>query len=323
MLQFQKLFKKTESKTNLLEKQAGVEISEELLTKKCSDNNEITPESKELQEESTEVGNVDYSKIRYGEVYLCNYGNGKGKEQQGECLVIIVQNDQGNSSSPTTIVVACAEDNNKKLPVHYLFTFSSKIMVDYQEELFENKQYLIKAEQIRTIDKSRLCKYMGTLTPEFMQHVQKRLKISLNLKQTEKKERKRTDINTVQIQLLSLIDMNQLLKIANQKYCNEEEKIKQILQLFGFDLQKKGVNYLFKAILLSPVCEYFNLETLAGQVAKSEDADYEEVRRLIVARVKEKINFQKAPTIDFIRLINCVLNREEVEEATTDLTDSD
>lgn len=79
--------------------------------------------------------------------------------------------------------------------------------------------------------------------------------------------------------------------------------------MFGFDFKKNGVQYLVKAIIASPKDAYFNLETLSESVSRTESIDKEEVKRLIVARVKETFSFRKAPTIHFIRLVNFLLKQ--------------
>ena len=114
----------------------------------------------------------------------------------------------------------------------------------------------------------------------------------------------------VQIRLLSFVDINELLKIS-QEHATDEVKAKKILELFGFDFNKNGVPYVLKAILASPKDAYFNLETLSESVSKKESIDKEEVKRLIVARVKETFGFRKAPTVDFIRLVNSFLLKQE------------
>ena len=126
------------------------------------------------------------------------------------------------------------------------------------------------------------------------------------------KERK--DLNMVQVKLLSLIDVNELLKIA-QARASDKIKAEKILELFGFDMQRNGVQYLFKAILISPKDAYFNLETLCDSVAKSEhNVEKDEIKRLIVARIKEQFKFRKSPAIDFIRLVNRFLIKKEDEQ---------
>ena len=273
-----------------------------------------------------------YPTVKRGEVYLCDFGEPYGSEQGHQRYAIVVQNDDGNFHSPTTIVLACTTEQKKRLPVHYHFVFSNENMSDYDVIRVGMEQNIVMAEQIRTVDKTRLRKFLGTMTPEFMNKMQDIIDISLNLQRQvitkiEKvyvdkpvymnvpadtnapKERK--DLNMVQIQLLSLVDVNELFKIA-QTRDSDNIKAEKILGVFGFDMQRNGVQYLFKAILISPKKDYFNLETLCDSVAKSEpNVKKDEIKRLIVARIKEQFKFRKSPTIDFIRLVNSFLIKEE------------
>ena len=278
-----------------------------------------------------------YPTVKRGEVYLCDFGEPYGSEQGHQRYAIVVQNDDGNFHSPTTIVVACTNEQKKRLPVHYHFVFSNENMFDYDVIRVGMEQNTVMAEQIRTVDKTRLRKFLGTMTPEFMNKMQDIIDISLNLQRQEKvitktervyvdkpvyrnvpadtnapKERK--DLNMVQIQLLSLVDVNELFKIAHTR---DSDKIKaeKILGVFGFDMQRNGVQYLFKAILISPKEAYFNLETLCDSIAKSEsNVEKDEIKRLIIARIKEQFKFRNSPTIDFIRLVNSFLIKEEDEQ---------
>lgn len=278
-----------------------------------------------------------YPTVKRGEVYFCDFGEPYGSEQGGERYAIVVQNDDGNLHSPTTIVLACTTKQKKRLPVHYRFVFSNENMIDYDVIRVGMEQTVVMAEQIRTVDKTRLRRFLGTMTPEFMNKMQDIIDISLDLQRQEKvitktekvyadkpvyinvpadtnapKERK--DLNMVQIQLLSLVDVNELFKIA-QARDSDKIKVEKILEVFGFDMQKNGMQYLFKAILISPKEAYFNLETLCDSIAKSEpNFEKDEIKRLIVARVKEQFKFRKLPTIDFIRLVNSFLIKEEDEQ---------
>lgn len=246
-----------------------------------------------------------YSTVKRGEVYLCDFGEPYGHEQGFMRYAIIAQNDDGNFHSPTTIVVACTSEPKKRLPVHYHCTFSSSNMIDYDLEKVGSAENVIMAEQIQTVDKARLRKYLGMLTTDFMEQIDQKLNISLQLSSKERK-----DVNMVQIRLLSFVDINELLKIS-QEHATDEVKAEKILKLFGFDFNKKGVSYVFEAIIASPKAAYFNLETLSESISKEESIDKEEVKRLIVARVKETFGFKKAPTIDFIRLVNSFLSKQE------------
>lgn len=263
---------------------------------------------------NTSEYDIIYSKVKRGEVYLCDFGEPYGSEQGFMRYAIIAQNDDGNFHSPTTIVIACTSEHKKRLPVHLHCAFSSSNMVDYDLEKVGSTENVIMAEQIRTVDKTRLRKYLGMLTTDFMEQIDEKLNISLQLSQkvmvdpNAPKERK--DVNMVQIRLLSFVDINELLKIS-QEHATDEVKAEKILKLFGFDFNKKGVLYVLKAIIASPKDVYFNLETLSESVSKEESIDKEEVKRLIVARVKETFGFRKAPTVDFIRLVNSFLLKQE------------
>lgn len=263
--------------------------------------------------------NLIYPEVKRGEVYLCNFGEPNGCELGFKKYAIIIQNDVGNLYSPTTIVIGCTTRHEKEsLPTHFNCTFSSRNMVDYDFERVVLAENVILAEQIRTVDKTRLRKYIGTLTPEFMNIIQDKIDISLHLS----REKTMVDsdapkngkyVNMIQVQLLSFVDINELLKISHS-YSSDDVKARRILELFGFDFKRNGVQYVLKAIIASPKDEYFNLETLSESISKAEDIEKEEVKRLIVARVKETFGFRKAPTIDFIRLVNNFLVKQEEEE---------
>lgn len=278
----------------------------------------------------TSAYDLIYSDVKRGEVYLCDFGEPYGSEQGFKRYAIVIQNDDGNLHSPTTIVIACTTEHKKRLPVHFHCTFSSRNMIDYDLSRVGSEENVIMAEQIRTVDKTRLRKYLGTLTPDFMKIIEGKIDISLHLSRKDKtivnqeklyinnsnamakmetpKERK--DVNMTQVQLLSFVDIKKLMRIS-QSFSTDEVKAQRILDLFGFDFKKNGVQYLFKAIIASPKNAYFNLETLSEKVSRTEGIEKEEIKRLIVARVKENFGFRKAPTIDFIRLVNSFLIKQE------------
>lgn len=311
----------------------------------CVNSEEIENESKvEAAQICSDSSKFDliYPEVRRGEVYECDFGTPHGSEQGFLRYAIVIQNNLGNEFSPTTIVIACSTEPKKDLPVHLSCKFSSKNMPDYSFNRLETFENVIMAEQIRTVDKTRLRRYIGFLTPEFMEQIEEKIYISLDLKpketivekevfvdkivekivyvdkivplkeETDVKPQKeqRKDLNMVQVQLLSFVNINELIKISQSK-STDEIKAKKILELFNFDFTKKGVEYLLKAIIASPKTNYFNLETLSDIVSKEENDDKDEIKRLIVARVKENFGFRKAPTIDFIRLINNFLSKQE------------
>lgn len=306
--------------------------NDELVSKGIEDKSgvELTHQEVMLEPRIMQKYDLIYSTVKRGEVYLCDFGEPYGCEQGYIRYAIVVQNDDGNRNSPGTIVLACTTEQKKRLPVHYHFVFSNENMLDYNVMHVGLEQNIVMAEQIRTVDKTRLRKFLGTMTHEFMDKIQEIIDISLNLTRTEKvyidkpvyrnvpvnpeapKEHK--DLNMVQIQLLAVVDIEELFKIF-QTRVSDEIKSKKILQLFGFDMQKNGVQYLLKAILISPKDAYFNLETLCESISKNEpDIEKDEIKRLIVARVKERFKLKKSPTIDFIRLVNSFLTKKEEEQ---------
>ena len=91
--------------------------------------------------------------IKRGDMFYADLSPVVGSEQGGIRPVLIIQNDLGNRYSPTVIAAAITSQTNKtKLPTHI--------------ELGENTSGLksnsvVLAEQIRTIDKSRLKEKIG------------------------------------------------------------------------------------------------------------------------------------------------------------------
>ena len=91
--------------------------------------------------------------VKRGDMFYADISPVVGSEQGGIRPVLIIQNDLGNKYSPTVIAAAITSQTNKtKLPTHI--------------ELGENTSGLksnsvVLAEQIRTIDKSRLKEKIG------------------------------------------------------------------------------------------------------------------------------------------------------------------
>lgn len=98
--------------------------------------------------------------ISRGDVFLADLGEGIGSEQKGVRPVIVVQNDIGNKYSPTVTVVPVTTKihKHKGLPTHVLLTDQGGL----------NELSAAMAEQIVTIDKSRLIEHLGSLDVRFM-----------------------------------------------------------------------------------------------------------------------------------------------------------
>ena len=110
---------------------------------------------------------------RRGDIYLVDLGSNVGSEQGGCRPVLLLQNDVGNHYGPTLIVAPITSRVWKKSeqPTH--------CRLEKMAGLSENSMVLL--EQITTIDKSRVKKYMGTLDKEQMNRVAACIGVSLGL----------------------------------------------------------------------------------------------------------------------------------------------
>ena len=112
--------------------------------------------------------------VKRGDMFYADLSPVVGSEQGGIRPVLIIQNDLGNKYSPTVIAAAITSQTNKtKLPTHI--------------ELGENTSGLksnsvVLAEQIRTIDKSRLKEKIGHIDDrQIMSQLNNALGVSFGL----------------------------------------------------------------------------------------------------------------------------------------------
>jgi len=112
--------------------------------------------------------------MKRGEIYRADLDPVVGSEQGGIRPVVIIQNDIGNLHS-TTVIVAAVTTRSKKanLPVHVAIT---------AEESGLNRDSVVLLEQLRTLEKSRLTKYLGCLSADAMRRIDKALALSLGTK---------------------------------------------------------------------------------------------------------------------------------------------
>lgn len=113
------------------------------------------------------------NKIRRGDIFLANLSPVIGSEQGGTRPVLIIQNDIGNCYSNTTIIAAITTHfkHKPKLPTH--------VMISKQDGLLQDS--IILLEQIRTIDKFRLIRKIGSLKKEEMTLVNKCIEVSIGV----------------------------------------------------------------------------------------------------------------------------------------------
>ena len=109
--------------------------------------------------------------INRGDLYSACLDPVVGSEQGGIRPVLVIQNDVGNRYSPTVIVLAVTGQVNKaRLPTHVPVLAGENGL---------QKDSVILAEQISTLDKRRLRERIGSIGPEIMEQVSQALRISL------------------------------------------------------------------------------------------------------------------------------------------------
>lgn len=121
------------------------------------------------KEDGTQILNDDM--IKRGDIFMANLNPIVGSEQGGDRPVLVVQNNIGNIHSQTVIVaIISSKVENKKLPTH-VFIEKSVLPLDS----------VVCTEHIRTLDRTRLFRYVGKLTDEEMDKVDTALQISMGV----------------------------------------------------------------------------------------------------------------------------------------------
>jgi mRNA interferase MazF len=108
-----------------------------------------------------------------GQIYYTSLDPVIGHEQAGRRPVLIIQNDVGNRFSPTVIVAAISS----KLPPK---PYPTEVRVGAGGGGVTSDS-AVRLDQIRTIDKTRLERYVGRLDAATMWQVDNAIRISLGL----------------------------------------------------------------------------------------------------------------------------------------------
>jgi transcriptional modulator of mazE/toxin, mazF len=112
--------------------------------------------------------------IKRGDMFYADLSPVIGSEQGGVRPVVIIQNDIGNKHSPTVIAAAITSQTGKnKLPTHIEIGMENSGL---------KADSVVLAEQIRTIDKSRLKEKIGHIEDdEVMNKINSALGVSFGL----------------------------------------------------------------------------------------------------------------------------------------------
>lgn len=131
------------------------------------------------------MGKQKTRKVKWGEIYYCDLGRGKGSVQAKMRPVLIIQNDVGNENGPTTVVAAISSVIKKMyLPTH--------IILDRTCGLKEKS--IVMLEQVRTVDKATdLKEYVGkVLDKQTILDIKKGISIEMGLGECPVSRRKKT-----------------------------------------------------------------------------------------------------------------------------------
>ena len=117
--------------------------------------------------------------VKRGEMYFADLSPSVGCEQDGVRPILVVSNDRGNRYSPTVVVAAITgKPKRKKLPTHYMLPAMRGLSIPS----------VVLLEQLRTIDKSRLQTYIGTLDEITMRGIDRALAVSIGIDHEEPQE---------------------------------------------------------------------------------------------------------------------------------------
>ena len=111
--------------------------------------------------------------IKRGDIFYADLKEGMGSEQTGTRPVLIIQNDVGNKFSNTVIVLPITSKIKSNIPTH----------VNIQGFKYGlEKNSVILAEQVRTLDKKRLKQKVGNIDEITLEKVKKAIEISLGIR---------------------------------------------------------------------------------------------------------------------------------------------
>ena len=109
--------------------------------------------------------------IKRGDILLVNLEPVKGHEQGGIRPVLVIQNDTYNKHSPVLIIAAITSKQ-------FTNEYPTNVFVSKEESKLK-KDSTVLLNQIKTIDKQRIIKTIGSIDPFTIGKVDMALKISL------------------------------------------------------------------------------------------------------------------------------------------------
>jgi mRNA interferase MazF len=110
--------------------------------------------------------------IKRGDIWLVDLGEGVGSIQGKLRPVVIVQNNMGNQYSPTLTCIPLTSQNKKQLPTHVLLKNTTCLL----------SLSIALCEQITTLSKGMLSRYIGEVSSVDMQEIERAIKIQTGIK---------------------------------------------------------------------------------------------------------------------------------------------
>lgn len=157
--------------------------------------------------------------VKRGDIVLCDLGFGEGSEQSGIRPCVVIQNDKGNRYSTTLIVAAITSSSSKaKMPTH----------IEIDEKCGLDKASVILCEQIRTIDKNRVKKFIGSVNRDVREKIDKALMVSVEVFKNGELAVKEQAVKVKSIEetLISIYDI-----------CNDKDTIEKIIFTYKLEYQ--------------------------------------------------------------------------------------
>lgn len=107
-----------------------------------------------------------------GEIYYVDFEKNTGSSVNGLRPALVISNNVGNKHGPTVIVAAISSSIKAMwLPTH--------LIVEYNKGL--KTKSMVMLEQIKTVDKACLHEKIGSVSPDFLEKVDKALTVSVGL----------------------------------------------------------------------------------------------------------------------------------------------
>lgn len=191
-------------------------------------------------------------KLKRGEVYFADLNPTIGSEQGGTRPVVIIQNDIGNIHSPTVIVASITTQMKSKLPTHVAVCEKDKL----------SQTSIVMLEQIRTIDKRRIKKFVCNLCGETMEKIDKAIGISLSM---DNKKEKEGDDSMNDLQVFN----NEELGMKVRTLLNDDGSIsvnaEDTARGFGWTTVAKSGNEVVRWARLNEYCKEIGFSPLVGK----------------------------------------------------------